>query len=291
MPDVVPSLRLDLNVTTAWSLPEWSTGPHGDEQTMLEAAKVAGYHGIQGANPRRCRELGLIPTTFDIHATPGGLRERAQKMVDRGFACCTILLGTGMEDDDAAARLIEEVLEASAATNMPLYVETHRATVTQDFWRTVQLVQRFPELRFNGDFSHWYTGAEMTFGDFDAKLDFIAPVLERVRYMHGRVGSSGCMQVDVGDGSVESLPSTAHFRELWTRSFAGFIVGAHADSIAPLNLEIGFAPELLPPAAGYARTWPDTNGMPREECDRWEQALVLCRIATECFATARSVEG
>lgn len=177
-----PSLRLDLNVGTSWSLPSWSSGPHGDEQATLEASRAAGYWGVQCANPRRCRDLGLIPSTFGIHASPGGLLEQVRSWADNGFACCTQLLGTGMEDDDGAARLVDEVLHASATAGIPMYVETHRAALTQDAWRTVRLVDRFPELRFNGDFSHWYAGLDLSFGNFEAKLDFLAPVFDRVRY-------------------------------------------------------------------------------------------------------------
>ncbi len=271
---------------TTWLLPEWSTGPTGDEQAVLEAAKAAGYQGIQGANPRRCRDLGLVPTTFAIHPHPGGLAGQASFWAEQGFACCTVLLGTGMEDDDGAARLVDEVLTASAEAGIPLYVETHRATVTQDMWRTVRLVERFPELRFNGDFSHWYTGQEMTFGDFDAKLEHLAPVLDRVRYLHGRIGTSGCIQIDVGDGDPTAVPSVAHFRALWTRALAGAIAGAADDPVPPPDLQIGFAPELLPAEIGYALLVPGPDGTRREEGDRWAQAVVLTDIAADCFAAA-----
>ena len=90
-------LRLDLNVGTAWSLPDWSTGPVGDESAVLAAAAAAGYRGAQGANPRRCSELGLVATTFAIQPAPGGLVEQAQRWVDRGFVCCTVMLGTGLK--------------------------------------------------------------------------------------------------------------------------------------------------------------------------------------------------
>jgi len=280
-----PALRPDLNVGTTWTLPTWSNGPHGDEQSVLEAARDAGYRGVQGANPRRCRELGLVPTTFGIHDVPGGLVDQARRWADLGFACCTLMLGTGLEDDDTADRLVDEVLTAGAAAGIPLYVETHRATLTQDAWRTVRLVDRFPELRFNGDFSHWYTGLDLSFGDFEAKLEFLAPVLDRVRYLHGRIGTPGCIQVDVGDGSGDDEPSVTHFRTLWTRAMSGFIATAHDDPVVPPGLELGFAPELLPPEAGYARLVPGPDGL-REEGDRWTQALVLSRIAAECFASA-----
>jgi hypothetical protein len=283
-PPTAPSLRRDLNVGTTWSLPPWSTGPRGDEQAVLEAALEAGYQGIQGANPRRCRDLGLVPTTFAIQPVPGGLVDQARRWADLGFACCTVLLGTGLEDDDVAAQLVEEVLEASRSVGIPLYVETHRATVTQDMWRTVKLVERFPDLRFNGDFSHWYTGHDLPMGDLDDKLGFLAPVFERIRYLHGRIATSGCIQVDVGDGDVSSV---ADFRAMWTWAMSGFITGAARDAPTPTDLQLGFAPELLPPEVGYARLVPGPDGEPREEGDRWRQALVLTRIAEECFSAAQ----
>jgi hypothetical protein len=284
-------MRRDLNIGTTWFLPEWSHGPRGDEQAVLEAALAAGYQGVQGANPERCHALGLVPTTFDIRPEPGGLVRRARRWADQGFACSTLMVGTGLDDDDQAARLVEEVLEASTTAGIPLYVETHRATITQDLWRTLQLVERFPELRFNGDFSHWYTGHEMPTGDFDAKLDALAPVLDRVRYLHGRIGTAGCIQVDVGDGLPADQPPVAHFRAFWTRAFGGFIDTAHADPAAPHGMEIGFAPELLPADFGYALLVPDGDDELREAGDRWEQALVLTRIATECFDDAIAVYG
>jgi hypothetical protein len=286
-----PALRRDLNVGSTWSLPEWSLGPRGDEQSVLEAAREAGYRGIQGANPRRCRELGLVATTFGIHAIPGGLLEQARRWAELGFACCTLMVGTGLDDEDTAARLVEEVLEASVAAGIPLYVETHRATLTQDAWRTLRLVERFPELRFNGDFSHWYTGLDLSFDDFDAKLDALAPVLDRVRYLHGRIGTPGCIQVDVGDGGPGGVPSLVHFRALWTRAMVGFLEHAHEDPVPPPRLELGFAPELLPPEVGYARLVPGTGGELREEGDRWTQSLVLADIAGECFAAASGKAG
>lgn len=148
-------------------------------------------------------------------------------------------------------------------------------------------MRRFPEIRFNGDFSHWYSGHDLPYGDFEAKLDVLAPVLERTRYLHGRVGTGGTIQVDVGDGpDVDGLP-LAHFRALWTRSFAGFIATALDDPVpVPVaDNAIGFAPEL-PAEFGYAVLAPDVDGELREIGDRWDQALVLTRVAADCFTAA-----
>ena len=82
-------------------------------------------------------------------------------------------------------RLIESILEASITCEFPLYVETHRATIFQDMWRTVEFVRQFPEMRFNGDFSHWYTGQEMVYGGFEKKFE-VHPAGARTRALHSR---------------------------------------------------------------------------------------------------------
>jgi hypothetical protein len=99
-----------------------------------------------------------------------------------------------------------------------------------------------------------------------------------VRFLHGRISDPGCIQVDIGDGT--GLAHVDHFRTMWTRCMAGFL-----DEAGPGDVLV-FAPELLPASIHYARTVPGPDGEPVEDCDRWEQALVLCGIARECFAAA-----
>jgi sugar phosphate isomerase/epimerase len=243
----------------------------------LEAIRAAGYDGFQvgdhmAAEQREaCRRIGLQVAGSGRVNAPREADDVALRMVDSGFVCGTLHVGWGMEDDAAARELIEAILAASEKHRLPLYVETHRATVFQDIWRTVQFVNWYPEIRFNGDFSHWYTGQELVYGGFENKVRFIAPVLERVRFLHGRIGNPGCMQVDIGDGDAKSRPFVAHFRELWTACMRGFLGSATAGDY------LIFCPELLASDIYYAQS---------RESDRWRQSLVLWRIARECFAHA-----
>ena len=195
----------------------------------------------------------------------------AERAAGDGYECVTLHVGWGLESDDEAAALIESVLEASHRWKVPLYIETHRATLTQDMWRTVQFVKRFPEIRLNGDFSHWYAGQEMVYGGFEKKIQFIQPVLDRVRFIHGRIANPGCIQVPAEEGA----PYVEHFKQLWTACFRGFLKSGEADHIC-------FTPELLGPNIFYARTFRGA-----EESDRWQQALILKEIAEQCFASAQ----
>lgn len=223
----------------------------------------------------RAQGLGVCGSGRVNH--PKDAYRLAEEAREAELECLTLHVGWGYEDDDEAARLIEAVLDASARHSVPLYVETHRATLFQDIWRSVQFTHRFPQLQFNGDFSHWYTGLEMVYGGFENKLGFIQPVIERVRFVHGRIGNPGCMQVDVGDmENASKLPFVAHFRTLWTRVFAAFLRRSSPQE------SICFAAELLASSIYYAREFRGS-----EESDRWQQSLILTQIARECFDEAQ----
>ena len=91
--------------------------------------------------------------------------------------------------------------------------------------------------------------------------------------------------VKVGDRRIllcdRDAAEFGHFREMWTRSFTGFLSSAKPGDF------ICFTPELLGPGAYYARMFTNAAGEKVEESDRWQQALVYCRIARECWAEAQ----
>lgn len=271
-----PFLRCDMNFWGLSDLPEFSAGPSDLEgETPYVYIKNAGYHGVQDGNPAICKSLGLRVTGQHRVNRVGDLDEKIGEWVEERYDCATVHVGWGMEDDAAVDRLIDYVLSVSVKNNFPIYIETHRATVTQDMWRTVQIVNRFPEVRFNGDFSHWYTGLEMVNGGFEEKLAFIEPVLERVRFIHGRIGNPGCIQVPID--LQESTSYLEHFKMLWKKSFQGFLASAGSGDF------ICFTPELLSPEYYYAQVVRDDKNNQGEFSDRWSQALLLCEVARQCW--------
>jgi hypothetical protein len=281
-------LRLHMNVGNLNNLPPWSAIPAREGPGLYAGIKAAGYHGMQVHAPDPAiADAGLDTSGLARILDPGGVDAVAAQHKAWGFVATTLHLGHGLESDQELDRYAAATLEAQARHGYPLYVETHRATITQDMRRTLDLVARFPDLRFNADLSNWYTGQEMTYGDFGARVDALEPVFSRVRFMHGRIGDSCCAQTPLTDGEGRELPQVAHFREMWIRCFRGFLANA-AD-----NDEIIFAPELLPNVGklggqmyriNFARLTPDG----REETDRWLEALALCALAGRCFETARA---
>ncbi|MBI1196943.1 MAG: hypothetical protein GC203_03695 [Phenylobacterium sp.] len=282
-----PRLRKDMNYVTFVELPAWSTGPGPGLEEIVAALRAAKVEAVQARDPRPYLAAGFRATGMGRILAPQDADAVARAGAELGLDATTVHLGDGLETDAEADRLAGAMLEAGARHGHALHLELHRATLAQDMRRTLSLIERFPELRFTADLSHWYTGLEMTYGDFTGKLDRLGPVFERVRMIHGRIGDPSCMQVGM---SVDpDRRAIGHFREMWRRCCRGFLDGAGPGDVLP------FAAELLPNAVtiqgtrvplDYARLAPGPDGELREESDRWADAERLWEIASEAFAEA-----
>jgi hypothetical protein len=283
-----PKLSVYLNLDNLVDLRPDSIWPGLEGPQRYERLLADGFEGVQlTTGDRTIAGMQLPYCGLDRINTPAEADSIAARHATRGDLCITVHAGWGLEDDDEVFRLVEAILAASDKHRLPIFIETHRATITQDLWRTVQITRKFPEIRLNGDFSHYYCGQELAYGDWASKLGFMEPIFERIGFIHGRIASSGCMQVPIGR-DPDSRPPQAHgvinyldhFKELWTRAMLGFLRTAHPGDV------LVFAPELLSGAHYYARKFPDASGQFVEESDRYVQALLYKDLAHACFAEA-----
>ena len=83
------------------------------------------------------------------------------------------------------------------------------------------------------------------------------------------------MQVSIAD--AEHAGPLEHFKQLWRSAMSEWLRTARPGDLLP------FVPELGPPSAGYAITYPDTRGVRHELSDRWDEMLRLKRIAEALF--------
>ena len=282
-----PKLRIYLNLDNLASLRSDTIWPGLEGDERMVRLRADGFDGVQvtGGDPP---SSDLMPFCGLARInTPDEALTIALKHADRGDQCLTVHVGWGIEDEDGVFRLVESILHASEKSGLPIFIETHRATITQDMWRTVQITKCFPEVLFNGDFSHYYCGQEMAYGGLEMKLEFMSPIFDRVGFLHGRIASPGHMQMPVDDAMTRPVAASgvtdyfAEFCTMWTRAMRGFL-----DYAKPGDVLI-FAPELLAGTYYYARMFPDAAGKLVEETDRYQQALLYQKIARECFTEAR----
>lgn len=266
-------LPIGLSEFALWHPEPGSAAPARDAPDVGRRLAEAGFVAFETSVPERAREAGLAATGLARVQTVESVHETARRHRDLGYTCTVLHVGSGQEDDEAARDLLVAVVQAGQADGHPLYVETHRATVTQDPWRTLRFAEALPELAFNCDFSHWYTGSELTYGDLHAKIERLRPVFERCRYVHGRLSTPGCIQITVEEARRDG--HLAVFEQVWGMVFDA----ARRDGRGPPP----FVVELLPAQFNYARRVAGPDGALREEGDRWSEALALAGIARELW--------
>lgn len=176
---------------------------------------------------------------------------------------------TSLED---VVYLVQEGRKIANGSGLPYFVEVHRNNFTETLPQTIQLIHEVPDIRFTADLSHFVVVGEFYGWEEERAAERLAPVLERASHMHGRVSNGEAVQVDVGDGSGQT---PRFFVDLWSIAMRHWLRGAGPGDVFP------FASELGPPR--YAITLPDG----REFSDRWEQSLVMKRLAERAWEKAQ----
>jgi sugar phosphate isomerase/epimerase len=173
------------------------------------------------------------------------------------------------------AQMLLEGRQIAQQHGLPFWVETHRGNFTENLPQTLQLIEALPDVRFTADLSHFVVVGEFYGWADEGAAARMMPILQRVSHAHGRISNGEAVQVDVGDGSGETAQ---FFVELWSIMMRHWLQGAKPGDVFP------FASELGPPR--YAITLPDG----REFSDRWEQSLVMKRLAEQAWEKA-TVQG
>lgn len=271
-----PKLKVYLNLDTLLDLPADGLWPGLSGVEAMKRLAADGFAGVQLTQGEPVPGSSLPHCGLDRVNRPEETDAITARHAARGDLCLTLHVGWGIETDHEVDLLIESVLTAAEKHRLPTFVETHRATVTQDMWRTVEITKRFPEILFNGDFSHYYTGQEMGYGGLDMKLTFMAPIFGRIGFLHGRLASPGHIQVPVPAFNLSAPPENPnvenackHFNRMWELAWQGFQAHAGAGDV------LIFAPELLSSAYDYEACTPFVSRRGKEDRDRYRQALRL----------------
>ena len=130
-------------------------------------------------------------------------------------------------------------------------------------------MERMPEITFTGDLSHFVVIGEFYGWEDERAIDRMDPILQRIAHLHGRISNGEQVQVDVGDGSGDTAQ---FFVRLWARAMSHWRKGPGraTSSPSPANSARPATPSPCPTA--------------REFSDRWEQSLVMKRLAEQAWA-------
>lgn len=164
---------------------------------------------------------------------------------------------------DGAVPIVRRWLDDSRRANMPILFETHRDSITNDMFFTLQLLDAVPEMRLCADLSHYVVGRELRLPVSPHFQALFRRLIERSDSFQGRIASREQIQVPL------DFPQHAQwvgvFREWWEQGIADWRRRAASDATLIFLCELGPAP--------YAIT--DAHGV--ELSDRWSEALQIRR--------------
>ena len=256
-------------------------GPQEIADRIGEAGFSGAMHwvadeGTDFAMVQRLRRAGLwVGVGFPAYEG-GSARSLAERARALGVSFLNAQVHDAFTSDAQAVARIERLYEECDAAGVPLFVETHRGTVTQDLLRTIAYGRQAPRMRFTLDASHYVAAGEVTQPDHAPRFaEALAEIIRRSGSIHARVSNGEQIQVDVGDGSGALV---AAYRAWWSAAYRHWLAEAAPGDFFPFVCELGPAP--------YAITAPAGTTLPAgaELSDRWAQALVFKRIAEEMRA-------
>ncbi|TPV35359.1 sugar phosphate isomerase/epimerase [Paucihalobacter ruber] len=90
-------------------------------------------------------------------------------------------------------RIIRAIESFSETNNIPVYHEIHRGRFTFHTSTTLQYLEKFPNLKFVGDLSHWCVVSESMLQDQEEIINKIIP---KIYHIHARIGFEQAPQVN-----------------------------------------------------------------------------------------------
>jgi len=181
-----------------------------------------------------------------------------------------------------AAPIVQAWLDAAAAAGIPVQLETHRGTLTNDLSFTAELIDMVPEVDLSADLSHYVVANELVALELplpgrERIESLLARVVGRATSFQGRVATPSQIQVPLNFPQHQAWVD--RFRGWWAEGFARWRTRTAADPEA----ECAFLCEL------GAWHYPITGEDGEELSDRWQEAQLMRRWAIELFAAADPV--
>jgi len=167
-------------------------------------------------------------------------------------------------DVNECADMVRGWLALGRGADIPIYVETHRMSMTQDMLFTLELMKAVPEMPMMADLSHCMVNQEWTFPPLsDEQQELVNRILRRSEGFQGRVASAQQIQVQLGFPQHQVWVGI--FKDWWRRGFSSWRARHvdNPDARLVYVCELGPAPYAITGADGY------------ELSDRWEEALTL----------------
>lgn len=173
-----------------------------------------------------------------------------------------------------AVPLARRWIDEAAAFDFPVLFETHRDSLLNDLYYTLELLEQVPGMRLCADLSHFVVDRELRLPLTERDRGYFDTILDRADCLQGRIATREQVQVPVA--FPQHAAWVRQFRAWWLDGMRRWRARNSEDA------SLVFLCELGPPP--YAIT--DANG--DELSDRWEEAATIRGWAEEAWDASGS---
>ncbi len=186
-------------------------------------------------------------------------------------ACLVNVIGGVMPlTVDEGVPVVRRWMADAEAAGIPLLFETHRDSLLNDLYYTLQIIEAVPEMRLCADLSHFVLDREMRLPLTETDAGYMRRILDRADCFQGRVANREQIQVQID--FPQHREWVAQFREWWRDGMDRWRA-RNADDATLI-----FLCELGPPPYGMT----GADGL--ELSNRWEEALTIKGWVEEIWA-------
>lgn len=160
-----------------------------------------------------------------------------------------------------AVPVIRRWMQEAEAAKVPILFETHRDSLLNDLYYTLQVMDLVPEMRLCADLSHFVVDREMRDPITATDQAYIDRILERSDCFQGRVASREQVQVQIDFPQQQQWVNI--FRDWWKQGIRAWRQRNEDDATLIFLCELGPPPYAI------------TDSQQHELSDRWEEALKI----------------
>ena len=249
--------------------------PRLTERSKYEAFSMIAAAGFDGAclDPSvaeipQCREYTHLFSEHDlkvmVNAFPYSVDDLAPILdfaVELNASLVNVISGVmPIRPADAVNDVRRWIAEADDR-NIPLLFETHRDSLLNDLYFTLQLLDLVPEMRLCADLSHFVVDREMRAPIGERDRAHIRSILNRSDCFQGRIASREQVQIQIDFPQHQQWVEI--FRGWWKEGMRAWRKRNDDDATLIFLCELGPPPYAI------------TDGEQNELSDRWRESLTI----------------
>ena len=258
--------------------------PHVPERTREECFAMVADAGFAGLclDPAvheipALRPLKPLYEAFGLDCMINAFPARAEDMgplldfaLEMEARLVNVIAGVMPLRPEDAVDVVRRWIGEADAAGVELLFETHRDSLLNDLYFTLQLMELVPEMRLCADLSHFVVDRELRCPVPARDQARITTILERSDCLQGRVANREQVQVQIEFPQHREWVEV--FRGWWRQGMQSWRARSGADATLVFLCELGPPPYAI------------TDREQRELSDRWLESLQIREWALELWA-------